>query len=53
MLSEYQQQLRDTFLAAPVLPAPHPWRLVLPGPTPIGGLLGVGSPSTPTTGTTC
>lgn len=42
MLSDYQQQLRDRFLAAPVTPPPPPWRLVLDASTPIGGLQGVG-----------
>lgn len=42
MLSDYQQQLRDRFLAAPVLAAPAPWQPVLDRRTPIGGLLGIG-----------
>lgn len=42
MLSEYQQGLRERFLAAPVEPAPAPWRVVLDNGTPVGGLLGVG-----------
>lgn len=42
MLSDYQQQLRDRFLAAPVLPAPPLWQQVLDNRTPIGGLLGIG-----------
>jgi hypothetical protein len=41
-LSDYQQQLRDRFLAAPVAPAPPPWHLVLDSGTPVGGLLGIG-----------
>ena len=42
MLSDYQQQLRDRFLAAPVAPAPPPWQAVLDSRTPIGGLQGIG-----------
>lgn len=42
MLSDYQQQLRDRLLAAPVVPAPPPWHTVLDRGTPIGGLLGIG-----------
>ncbi|MEV6139127.1 hypothetical protein AB0L63_24305 [Nocardia sp. NPDC051990] len=42
LLSDYQQQLRDRFLAAPVLPTPAPWQQVLDSRTPIGGLLGIG-----------
>ncbi|MGP4113654.1 hypothetical protein ACTWP5_22435 [Streptomyces sp. 4N509B] len=44
MFTEHQQQLRERFLAAPVTPAPAPWRPVFrPHPAiPIGGLFGVG-----------
>ena len=42
VLSDYQQRLRDRFLAAPVVPAPPPWRPVLDNRTPIGGLQGIG-----------
>lgn len=42
MISDYQQRLREHFLAAPVLPAPAPWQPVLDSRTPIGGLLGIG-----------
>ncbi|MFF0066527.1 hypothetical protein ACFYRC_34345 [Streptomyces sp. NPDC005279] len=50
MISKYQQQLRDRLLAAPVMPAPPPWRLVADRRTPIGGLLGVGFAAHPDTG---
>ncbi|MGJ3227083.1 hypothetical protein ACQEUV_17225 [Micromonospora aurantiaca (nom. illeg.)] len=43
-MREHQQQLRDRFLAAQVMPTPEPW-LALPTPhkyIPVGGLLGVG-----------
>lgn len=50
MLTEYQRQLRERFLDAPVLPAPDPWRPVSERRTPIGGLLGVGFPLDPVTG---
>ena len=42
MLSDYQQQLRDRLLAAPVVAAPLPWQPALDRGTPIGGLLGIG-----------
>ncbi|MFE5397504.1 hypothetical protein ACFQ9U_23475 [Streptomyces sp. NPDC056568] len=42
MITEYQQRLRERYLAAPVMPAPEPWRPVLDRRTPIGGLLGIG-----------
>ncbi|MFD8911073.1 hypothetical protein [Streptomyces sp. NPDC059575] len=42
MITEYQQKLRERLLAAPVVPAPAPWRPVLDRRTPIGGLLGIG-----------
>jgi hypothetical protein len=41
VLSDYQQQLRDRLLAAPVVAAPPPWQPVDHG-TRIGGLLGIG-----------
>ncbi|MFI6844260.1 hypothetical protein OG535_38680 [Kitasatospora sp. NBC_00085] len=50
MLSEYQQQLRDRFLAASVIPAPDPWQPVFARRTPIGGLLGVGFGADPASG---
>ncbi len=52
MISEYQQQLRDRYLAAPVMPPPDPWRSPLERLTriPIGGLLGVGFATNPTNG---
>lgn len=51
-LSAYQQTLRDRLLAAPVVPAPEPWRLVFEYKygVPIGGLLGVGFASHPESG---
>lgn len=42
MVSEYQRQLRERFLAAPVMAPPAPWQPVLDSHTPIGGLLGIG-----------
>lgn len=42
MISDYQQRLRQHFLAAPVVQVPAPWRPVLDNRTPIGGLLGIG-----------
>ncbi|RMI32479.1 hypothetical protein EBO15_41960 [Actinomadura harenae] len=50
MLSDHQQQLRDRFLAAPVLQAPPPWQPTLDRRTPIGGLLGIGFATHPNTG---
>lgn len=50
MLSDYQQQLRDRFLAASVTPPPPSWRLVLDATTPIGGLQGVGFATHPVSG---
>ncbi|GGX97748.1 hypothetical protein [Streptomyces hiroshimensis] len=50
MLSEYQQDLRDRFLSAPVVPAPDPWRPVSAHLIPIGGLLGVGFALDPASG---
>jgi hypothetical protein len=42
VFSDYQQRLRERFLAAPVVPAPPPWRPVLDNRTPIGGVQGIG-----------
>ncbi|AVZ71183.1 hypothetical protein SLUN_01940 [Streptomyces lunaelactis] len=42
MITEYQQKLRERYIAAPVMPAPEPWQPVLDRRTPIGGLLGIG-----------
>ncbi|MFD9903351.1 hypothetical protein [Streptomyces sp. NPDC059063] len=42
MITDYQQRLRERYLAAPVMAAPEPWRPVLDNRTPIGGLLGIG-----------
>jgi hypothetical protein len=52
MLTEYQQQLRDRLLAAPVSPPPPPWRPPASeyDYVPIGGLLGVGFGIDPETG---
>lgn len=41
-LSAYQLDLRDRLLAAPVVPAPAPWRPVFEPCAPVGGLLGIG-----------
>jgi hypothetical protein len=48
MLTPYQQQLRDRFLMAPVMPAPPPWRPV--APIPVGGLQGIGFATDPVSG---
>jgi hypothetical protein len=48
--SEYQRALRERFLAAPVIPAPEPWRPVFEGRMPVGGLLGIGFASHPDSG---
>lgn len=50
MLTDYQQKLRDRCLAAPVMPAPEPWRPVLDNRTPIGGLLAIGFATHPGNG---
>ncbi|MEU2391432.1 hypothetical protein [Streptomyces sp. NPDC007369] len=50
MITEYQQRLRDRYLAAPVMPAPTPWQPVLDRAIPIGGLLGIGFAGHPATG---
>jgi hypothetical protein len=47
-LSAYQQEMRRRLLAAPVLPAPEPWRRI--AYAPVGGLLGIGFASHPRTG---
>lgn len=51
-LSAYQQALRDRLLAAPVMPAPEPWRSVFDYEygAPVGGLLGIGFASDPESG---
>ncbi|MFK0024543.1 hypothetical protein [Streptomyces sp. NPDC090798] len=51
-LSAYKQALRDRFLAAPVVPAPEPWRPVFEYEygVPVGGLLGIGFASHPDSG---
>lgn len=47
-LSAYQRAMRSRLLAAPVVPAPEPWR---PIPfVPVGGLLGIGFASHPGNG---
>ncbi|MFD5242094.1 hypothetical protein [Streptomyces tendae] len=47
-LSPYQRAMRDRLLAAPVVPAPEPWRPV--AFVPVGGLLGIGFASHPRSG---
>ncbi|MFK3979057.1 hypothetical protein ACI2K4_01630 [Micromonospora sp. NPDC050397] len=42
MLTEYQRELRERFLSAPVMPPPGAWRPVLDRPVPVGGLVGIG-----------
>lgn len=42
MITEYQQKLRERYLAANVMPAPEPWQPVMDRRTPIGGVLGMG-----------
>ncbi|WP_055630569.1 hypothetical protein [Streptomyces hirsutus] len=51
-LSAYQQALPDRLLAAPVMPAPDPWRSVFEYEygDPVGGLLGIGFASHPESG---
>jgi hypothetical protein len=49
-LSDYQQGLRAKFLAAPVVPAPGPWRRADCHVIAVGGLLGVGFATDPGTG---
>jgi hypothetical protein len=50
LISDYQQQLRERYLAAPVMPAPAPWQPVLDNRTPIGGLMGIGFAAHPADG---
>ncbi|MFI1970188.1 hypothetical protein BLA24_12810 [Streptomyces cinnamoneus] len=50
MSAEHRRRLRERYLAAPVTPAPEPWRPVLEHGTPIGGLLGIGFAVDPGTG---
>lgn len=50
MLTPHQQELRDRFLSAPVIPAPKPWRLVRSRPTLVGGLVGIGFAIDPVSG---
>lgn len=47
-LSPYQREMRQRLLAAPVVPAPAPWRRI--ACAPVGGLLGIGFVSHPGTG---
>ncbi|WP_309059511.1 hypothetical protein [Streptomyces sp.] len=47
-LSAYQRAMRNRLLAAPVVPAPEPWRSV--AFVPVGGLLGIGFASHPDSG---
>ncbi|MFF7853679.1 hypothetical protein [Streptomyces sp. NPDC007904] len=47
-LSPYQRALRNRLLAAPVVPAPEPWRTVVLAS--VGGLLGIGFASHPDSG---
>ncbi|AWW42219.1 hypothetical protein ADL00_05030 [Streptomyces sp. AS58] len=47
-LSAYQQAMRKRLIAAPVVPAPEPWRPV--ALVPVGGLLGIGFASHPDSG---
>ncbi|MFD7900372.1 hypothetical protein [Streptomyces sp. NPDC059743] len=42
MLTEYQQKLRERYVAAPVMRAPEPWQPVPSGVIAVGGLLGIG-----------
>ncbi|MEU3735661.1 hypothetical protein AB0E78_01120 [Streptomyces sp. NPDC032198] len=51
-LSSYQHALRERLLAAPVIPAPEPWRPVFEYKygAPVGGLLGIGFASHPESG---
>lgn len=52
MLSDYEQQLRAKFLAAPVVAPPVPWRPLdqTRSRVPVGGLQGVGFGAHPQTG---
>ncbi|WP_238017303.1 hypothetical protein KZZ52_25405 [Dactylosporangium sp. AC04546] len=47
MLTEYQQQLRERFLSAPVTAPPSPWRPVSARGIAIGGLVGIGFAEAP------
>ncbi|GGL79893.1 hypothetical protein GCM10010129_24430 [Streptomyces fumigatiscleroticus] len=47
-LSEYQRAMRNRLLAAPVVPAPEPWRPV--ASAAVGGLLGIGFAPHPDSG---
>jgi hypothetical protein len=49
-LTAYQAELRDRMLAAPVVPAPGPWRPVFESCAPVGGLLGIGFATHPENG---
>lgn len=51
-LSAYQRAMRNRLLAAPVVPAPEPWRPVFEYEygVPVGGLLGIGFATDPGTG---
>ncbi|MEV4228586.1 hypothetical protein AB0J81_16085 [Streptomyces bobili] len=50
-LSDYQLAMRDRLLAAPVVPAPTPWRPVFGSSlAPVGGLLGIGFAVHPASG---
>ncbi|MGW6562821.1 hypothetical protein [Streptomyces hydrogenans] len=49
-LSPYQEALRRRLLAAPVVPAPAPWRSVFGGHAAVGGLTGIGFGVDPGTG---
>lgn len=52
MLSDYQRQLREKMLSAPVVAPPGPWRNALERPScvQVGGLRGVGFGTHPETG---
>ncbi|MFB6723019.1 hypothetical protein ACFCV3_22765 [Kribbella sp. NPDC056345] len=50
MISPYQQQLRDRFLACPETPPPAPWRLVHSRTVSIGGLQSIGFAQAPGSG---
>ncbi|MFD8012873.1 hypothetical protein [Streptomyces sp. NPDC058955] len=49
-LSPYQEGLRRRLLAAPVVPAPAPWRNVFGDRAAVGGLTGIGFGVAPATG---
>lgn len=52
VFSAYQQAMRERLLAAPVVPAPEPWRPVFEYEygVPVGGLLGIGFATHPDSG---